>query len=852
MTAANVMSTINPGPSPETPISIKVTLGDGDSKRVKIALRDLGPHTLPEKLRDALSIPVTQDIVLERFSDSAGAYITLDSCNPSVYKQLYRAAKAKLKLRIKVSTVNTPPADFHMDHSESVLAADCYVPPTVVDGSSAAVEVTRAETSSDVPASPSPLAEAKDEHSGQPFQGSLRQALPSQCKVCPASSPMGPEAAAAKPVGTSGANTAHEKTELEDEASTPRFFSAREHLYAELASMSRDRYPSRLSADVVPLPGGSFTICCNHCDAAIPNAHWHCSRCDDGDFDLCIDCVNKGVLCDSKDHWLIKRFVKNGKVTYSTTERIDPKKARAPKKVTADEVPRAQTPDRKVEDHDQPRVETRTCNSCIAVFPVENFFTCTVCEDYDLCTACLIGMKHGHHPNHTLAPACKDTFFGPMSSAFCKPGRNMRHMAICDGCDKDIYGIRHKCLDCPDWDYCSVCIKDCCQTHPGHRFINLWEHVPPVTQRRQRHYGVQCDGPLCAGKGAQTCIVGDRYKCAVCHDTDFCANCEALPTNMHNRTHPLIKLKTPVRHLGVVAINETENGDQMVTVCDQFQDTAFKSTETTPPAKLANAATQVNSISMVKATEPINEDAKVESENPSVLELDAYFMRDTVIDGTILPPSTMFTQVWTLLNPGPRSWPAGCSVRFIGGTTMFNVDLEHPSSVDDLVKAAESNIIDRVVEVGEQVDFSVTMKTPADMGRAVSYWRLKNAKGVPFGHKIWCDIQVSAPQPIMDPEIQTENTGDVSENDKAQANEEELGSQMIFPKLEKESPVASTHEAGSGPASATATYEELADNLENLELDSSDENDDGFFTDEDYELLDMSDSETCVAPNGRK
>ena len=50
----NVMSAINPVPSADTPITIKVTLGDGDSRRIKVALRDLGPNTLPEKVRSKL------------------------------------------------------------------------------------------------------------------------------------------------------------------------------------------------------------------------------------------------------------------------------------------------------------------------------------------------------------------------------------------------------------------------------------------------------------------------------------------------------------------------------------------------------------------------------------------------------------------------------------------------------------------------------------------------------------------------------------------------------------------------------------------------------------------------------
>jgi len=32
-----------------------------------------------------------------------------------------------------------------------------------------------------------------------------------------------------------------------------------------------------------------------------------------------------------------------------------------------------------------------------------------------------------------------------------------RHLAFCDSCRKDIYGVRYKCTVCPDYDLCAVC-----------------------------------------------------------------------------------------------------------------------------------------------------------------------------------------------------------------------------------------------------------------------------------------------------------------------------------------------------------------------------------------------------------
>ena len=491
------------------------------------------------------------------------------------------------------------------------------------------------------------------------------------------------------------------------------------------------------------------------------------------------------------------------------------------------------------------------------VFDESNFVTCTECEDFDLCIPCHIGMKHGHHPSHAFMPASEETTLNALASKLLAPGRNVRHQAICDACDKvwhlavsfqglltvfqDIYGVRHKCMNCPDWDLCNGCVKIASATHPGHRFAALYEPIASPTARQQRHHGIYCDGPLCSGKGYQTYITGDRYKCAICHDTDFCANCEALPNSGHNRTHPLIKIKTPVRNVSVTTLGEKENGEHSYTVGDHLPSTSSKATETTPAASSANAATQVQTIAEVKPTEPVSpakeQIAKAEASSFPSFALQAHFLRDAIADGSVLPSSTPFEQVWTLRNPGPHAWPAGCSVRFIGGDNMFNIDPTQPSDVSEIEKSTESNTIDRVVEAGEEVDFRVFMRTPEREGKAISYWRLKSADGSPFGHKLWCDVNVRKAEPEPEKTVA--------------APEEPNQSTMIFPKLDKESPLSSTHEAVTAPSEATPAEEELVDEVENLNLDDS-ETDDGFLTDEEYEMLSASEDEFKEAKNGKK
>lgn len=440
-------------------------------------------------------------------------------------------------------------------------------------------------------------------------------------------------------------------------------------------------------------------------------------------------------------------------------------------------------------------------------------------------------------------------------------------------------------MNCPDWDYCSRCVKSARHIHPGHRFVPIYETIASPSVRSQRHYGIFCDGPLCKGKGRQSYIVGDRYKCAVCNDTDFCANCEALPTHRHNRTHPLIKFRTPVRNVSVTTLGEKDNGEPMYTMGDKPAQTNSRSTETIPAVQSTNAATQVQTIAEVAPTEHIKEEFKGEEpyaievmrnflhvepkvEKLDTTKLEAHFRRDAVADGSKLRPNLQFVQIWTMRNPGPKIWPAGCSVRFIGGDNMLNVDPLHPSSTTDLAKATESNVIGRDVAVGEEVNFSVTMKTPQREGKAISYWRLKAADGTPFGHKLWCDIDVcSIPLPPF-PMIETEHIEDIAKEVKQEETiqhhettlidqveeepKEEHESQMIFPKLDKESPVSSTHEVRNMQPSVSTEEQDLVEEVESLGIDDDDETDDGFLTDEEYDIVDASDEEFMDASQGKK
>ena len=73
---------------------------------------------------------------------------------------------------------------------------------------------------------------------------------------------------------------------------------------------------------------------------------------------------------------------------------------------------------------------------------------------------------------------------------------------------------------------------------------------------------------------------------------------------------------------------------------------------------------------------------------------------------------------------------------------MLNLENDRPASAAALNDAIESNVIGRPVRPGEEVAFKVILKAPAREGNSISYWRVKAPDGTPFGHRLWCDIQV--------------------------------------------------------------------------------------------------------------
>jgi next-to-BRCA1 protein 1 len=846
-------------------VTVKVMF-EGITRRTKMPLRDMIPGTLESNIRNFLHLSPDVEVAFERYSDSAASFILLEHGNIPIYKQLYRAAKAKSKLKIRVTAKEqakpTVPKPVTVeDEPESSASAEAPVsldepPKEIVD----AVENSPAPApATDAPA-PTPVPDVTPPETTlpvriNPMSRTYDAALLSDAaRICGASQARGQE------LESRLANLMERTSSLMDQ--TPMSH------YAPLAfSPDSQQFPfcppkpSPFRGPIMGPGGTTFSVACNSCEKNIPNIHYHCSTCDDGDFDLCPSCVDQGITCHGRDHWLIKRSTVDGQLVQSTTETIAPKPKPKP------EVKVETIIETKVEPKIDPKTQQlplpksvfepipppfaplgimRTCNCCMQEHPEAEFLHCSVCEDFDLCQSCFAKDSHGHHPKHGFAPAVKGTKMPDRIHVKMSPGRNRMHHAICDGCDQSIFGVRHKCLDCPDWDYCADCIKAVKNTHPGHRFAPIYEPLTDVRSRAPAavHVGICCDGPLCNGSNAYPSYIrGTRYKCAICNDLDFCANCEASPGNTHNKTHPLIQFKTPIRAVSVTSTGETPDGQRMPEMGDR--QTTSKATETVPTVR-SNSINPVRTIvdvhpsetapvkMIVKTPEPeIKKEAPVPAPTPAPkAELKGVFIRETTPDGTILPPNHVFEQTWTLRNEGKENWPAGCSVRFVSGDYMGHVDSNHPAGISELVSASESTVCYAPLGPGQEFPFTVLLRTPARPGKVISYWRLTTPTGEKFGHRLWCDVNVRVVKEEPKPEIKEETT---PVDEPQQEDESQASSQMIFPKLEKESPVASIHEAVD-PVSVEPKEPDSID-------DEWDCSEGGFMTDEEYDILDASDEE---------
>ncbi|VAI58002.1 unnamed protein product [Triticum turgidum subsp. durum] len=120
-------------------------------------------------------------------------------------------------------------------------------------------------------------------------------------------------------------------------------------------------------------------------------------------------------------------------------------------------------------------------------------------------------------------------------------------------------------------------------------------------------------------------------------------------------------------------------------------------------------------------------------------KLESRFILDvTVLDGTLMSPSSPFTKIWRMHNNGSIMWPLGTQLIWVGGdqfALQTSVPLEIPLNG---------------FPVDQEMDVAVDFVAPARPGRYISYWRLASPSGQKFGQRVWVHIQVEDPSFVSD------------------------------------------------------------------------------------------------------
>jgi hypothetical protein len=99
----------------------------------------------------------------------------------------------------------------------------------------------------------------------------------------------------------------------------------------------------------------------------------------------------------------------------------------------------------------------------------------------------------------------------------------------------------------------------------------------------------------------------------------------------------------------------------------------------------------------------------------------------TIPDGTVLTPGSAFTKTWRLQNAGTSTWTTSYSLAFVSGEQMGSI---------------KSVSLPQSVAPGAQVDISVNLVAPTNLGTYQGYWKMKNASGQFFNDAVYVLIAV--------------------------------------------------------------------------------------------------------------
>ncbi|KAF8492705.1 hypothetical protein JB92DRAFT_3001742 [Gautieria morchelliformis] len=135
------------------------------------------------------------------------------------------------------------------------------------------------------------------------------------------------------------------------------------------------------------------------------------------------------------------------------------------------------------------------CNACQHVV-VGSRHKCLSCPDYDLCDTCIrnASMSHPSHRFITLETPAR-LYFRTIPVSPDRTSGSIIHGARCNLCDSRILGDRYKCTECPDFDTCASCFAITLQQHPFHAFVKVTRPADFLLRRKPEavYHFATCD-----------------------------------------------------------------------------------------------------------------------------------------------------------------------------------------------------------------------------------------------------------------------------------------------------------------------------------------------------------------------
>jgi len=267
---------------------------------------------------------------------------------------------------------------------------------------------------------------------------------------------------------------------------------------------------------------------------------------------------------------------------------------------------------------------------------------------------------------------------------------------------------------------------------------------------KHKHSYVTCDG--CSVSP----IIGNRYKCAVCEDFDYCENCEELYKDVH--IHPFIKIRTweraPVKIMCAVREEQNpiniENSKFVEKIVDLDEELKIKD----------KALKEKSNSDLLKFKRKLKKEKEIKEKEAKVEEAKKIFESATFLENVeslsfTVDENTEIRKQIKLVNNGTTTWSKYCTF-----VCLNNVDKNFYLRGNDVK-------LNMALKPADTINVEIFIpSTRVQKGKYTSVWQLRNEYNEYVGEQVTLNITAVAKEDkkktenkikILDPIIAIEN-----------------------------------------------------------------------------------------------